>query len=321
MGISLEAYRHRIGCFASVAISRAEHVQAGRPDVVPTRSCCGQSKSGKVSFKRSFFDGLHSFKRVGYWLSFLLMVAILTLRCGDVHPHPGPVSREKSDLCTVTPSATYPQCPLCLSVVRDTGALFQHINVSHISQRCFPDANFLSAHDRRLCSDCGFAYEKRFAYCRRSLGCGRTRCRGKMVDARFSPWLLDTSGKPTSTNVIVTTDASSSSEGSSVITDGGITQERLDFVLDGLKAAALISAPLTDESAIFNSVMEDISSLPIDSVVHIPRSVKPLFATVLASELYNADTHGLWGFVRLSMLSKCVLRCPPRNRKKKRVVF
>ena len=179
--------RHTVIGLGALPLSRSRELNpfklVARPDVVPTRTCCGQSKSGKVSFKRSFFDGLHSFKRVGYWLSFLLMVAILTLRCGDVHPHPGPVSREKSDLCTVTPSATYPQCPLCLSVVRDTGALFQHINVSHISQRCFPDANFLSAHDRRLCSDCG---EKRFAYCRRSLGCGRTRCRGKMVDARFS---------------------------------------------------------------------------------------------------------------------------------------
>ena len=98
-------------------------------------------------------------------------------------------------------------------------------------------------------------------------------------------------------------------------------QRSTDFVLKGLGAASMLSAPLSDESIIFNSVLEEICSLPAHTVSHIPRSVTPLFATVLAAELYNADIHGIWGFVRFSMLAKCVLRCPPREKKKKRVVI
>ena len=67
--------------------------------------------------------------------------------------------------------------------------------------------------------------------------------------------------------------------------------------------------------------MEEICSLPVHTVSLIPRSVRPLFATVLAAELYNADIHGICGFVRFSTLAKCVLRCPPREKKKKRVVI
>ena len=72
--------------------------------------------------------------------------------------------------------------PICSMVVRDIVSLFQHINVSHIAQRCFPDADFLELHRRRLCSACGFAYDKWFR-CHRSLDPGRTRCRGVMVSA------------------------------------------------------------------------------------------------------------------------------------------
>ena len=92
----------------------------------------------------------------------------------------------KDDLTTGERSFSQASCPICFSSARDTVSLFQHINASHISQRCFPDAAFLESHRRRLCSDCGFAYGKRFSLCRRSFGPGFPRCRGKMVDAHVS---------------------------------------------------------------------------------------------------------------------------------------
>ena len=81
------------------------------------------------------------------------------------------------------------KCPLCAVVSKNTGSLFQHINSCHITYRQFPDTNFLESYNCRLCSDCGFAYEKRFSRCRRSLGSGLSRCRGEMVAPLLSPWL------------------------------------------------------------------------------------------------------------------------------------
>ena len=107
MGISLEVYRYRIGCFASVV----GHGHAVGPAADLTSTRCGQAKSGKVScllwLWRSVLDGLQPSKGVACWLLILVMVAILTLRCGDVHPHPGPVTRGASKSHDATPSASY----------------------------------------------------------------------------------------------------------------------------------------------------------------------------------------------------------------------
>ena len=60
---------------------------------------------------------------------------------------------------------------LCCVVLRGTVTLFHHINANHISYRNFPDIGFLEFHNR-LCSECGFAYEKCFSFCQCSLGPG-----------------------------------------------------------------------------------------------------------------------------------------------------
>ena len=63
-----------------------------------------------------------------------------------------------------------------------------------------------------------------------------------------------------------------------------------------------------------------IFNLPRSSVVHIPRSVRPLLAKVLSTELRNAAS-SLWGFVRLFLFAKVVLRLPPFRQRRRRFVL
>ena len=56
------------------------------------------------------------------------------------------------------------------------------------------------------------------------------------------------------------------------------------------------------------------------SIAHVPQSVRPLLAQVLAIELEHGYSDGLWGFVRLFIFAKCILRTPSRGGRKKRYV-
>ena len=62
--------------------------------------------------------------------------------------------------------------------------------------------------------------------------------------------------------------------------------------------------------------MNEISTLFVQTVLLIPRSVRPLLAQVLAKELQYACQDRLWGFVCLYVFPKAALRAPPRGRKK-----
>ena len=59
--------------------------------------------------------------------------------------------------------------------------------------------------------------------------------------------------------------------------------------------------------------MNDIITLPVSTISHIPRKVR---AQVLTAELHHACQNGIWGFVCLSLFPKAVLRTPPRGGKK-----
>ena len=94
-------------------------------------------------------------------------------------------------------------------------------------------------------------------------------------------------------------------------------------VAAGLTSQGAIASTLEEHDRLhaFNVVMEEIFTLPVFTVSYIPRSVRPLFAKVLSTELYHGHKSGLWGFVRLAMFAKCVLRVPPRGGRKKRYVI
>ena len=60
---------------------------------------------------------------------------------------------------------------------------------------------------------------------------------------------------------------------------------------------------------------------PIQTVLHVPCSVRPLLAETLATELHQACSHNVWGTVCLHLLPKAILCSPPVSVKKKRVVM
>ena len=93
-----------------------------------------------------------------------------------------------------------------------------------------------------------------------------------------------------------------------------------DIVLKAIRSAERICCHLQQEFILFQALMNEIITLPITTTCHIPRSVRPLFAEVLAKELRHAKYDGVWGFARLFLLPKAVLRCPSRGGKKKRHV-
>ena len=61
------------------------------------------------------------------------------------------------------------------------------------------------------------------------------------------------------------------------------------------------------EVLICSAVLEEALTLPISTIAHIPRSVRPLLATVIAAELRHAHSGNTWGFVRLQLFAKAVL--------------
>ena len=95
-----------------------------------------------------------------------------------------------------------------------------------------------------------------------------------------------------------------------------------DLALEGVKAASQLACPTClSEPDVFQAIMEEIATLQVTSVCHIPHRVRPLLSDVLSSELQQAINCNLWGFVPLSLFVKTVLRTPSRGGKKKRHVI
>ena len=66
--------------------------------------------------------------------------------------------------------------------------------------------------------------------------------------------------------------------------------------------------------------MNEIVTLQVSTISHIPRKVRPLLAQVFTSEPRHARLDGLLGYIRFSLLPKVILRSPLRGRRKKRYV-
>ena len=89
----------------------------------------------------------------------------------------------------------------------------------------------------------------------------------------------------------------------------------------GLFAAASLKFPGSPVVTEFQAIMEEIVVSPISTILHVPRSVRPLLAEILATELRQACSYNVWGTVHLHLLPKAILRSPPVSVKKKRVVI
>ena len=63
--------------------------------------------------------------------------------------------------------------------------------------------------------------------------------------------------------------------------------------------------------------MNKVFTLPVSTIFYVPRSVRPLSANVISTELRHAWPDGIWGFACLSLLPKAVLCTPSRGERKK----
>ena len=68
-----------------------------------------------------------------------------------------------------------------------------------------------------------------------------------------------------------------------------------------------------NETAIFHALMDEICTLNVNSVCHVPWSTRRSLAQVLSAEFSHACHDGLWGFAWLFVFAKAVLRSPPRG--------
>ena len=314
------------------------------------------------------------------------MAAILTLRSGDVHPYPGPVTGRESKSQDATPSAScnlsgnfcagcgkgpfrrmdihqrsckcaismhchLPEvdtdgfttsgctghamtdqhgssldgnavsnnvpCPVCQSFFSDNNSMWQHVNLQHISKQIFPPVSVLKEQEQKLCASCGFSYSSHWPPCRRSLGPSHPRCGGQMIEPELSLWLQDMPS--TGNGGLVPEEMTEDTQGANppLMNDSELFNQSLrstsnfmsaDIVLKAIRSAERICCHLQQEFILFQAFMNEIMTLPIITICHIPRCVRPLFAEVLAKELRHATYDGVWGFARLSLLPKVVLR-------------
>ena len=259
-----------------------------------------------------------------------------------------------------SPDSDVSRCPLCRSIFRDVGVLWRHINIEHIARREFPPAEFLAQHGRLLCSEpsCSFAYAARWRTCRRSVSSSQ-RCSGLLVDpslvisarqlrrttpvqcglescssgaltsgtreqghsSRPRPSVPPPPPPPAPPAPPSREPLSSTSEFSSSTASRHLPDCQRDPALAGVAAAAARQLQGTaDDDQAFQAIMEEIATLPVGTVTHVPRAVRSTLAAVLSDCLRAARVEGIWGFVRLSMLAKAVLRSPPRGGRRKRYV-
>ena len=74
------------------------------------------------------------------------------------------------------------------------------------------------------------------------------------------------------------------------------------------------------ESESLSTVLNFVMTCPVSTVVHIPRSVRPMLARVLSTEFRNAVS-SVWGFLRLFLFAKLVLRMPPFRLRRRRFIL
>ena len=87
-------------------------------------------------------------------------------------------------------------------------------------------------------------------------------------------------------------------------------------VLSAATSLGFCIPPGLTEHQAFTAIMEEIIVSPISTISHIPRSVRPLLAETLTSELRLACSGNVWGAVLLQLFAKTVLRAPPTNARK-----
>ena len=194
-----------------------------------------------------------------------------------------------------------------------------------IARRVFPPADFLTSHGRLLCSDptCSFTYSSRWHTCQRAVGPGQHRS-GLLIDPHVviaarrlpsapaapepddtrTPEPGDTPSYPTAREPTPATTTPPPPPGPY----RHLPDCQKDPSLAGVAAAAArLMQPTLEDAQAFQAIMEEIGTLPVGTVAHVPRAARSLLAVVLADCLRAARCEGIWGFVRLMLLAKATL--------------
>ena len=116
-----------------------------------------------------------------------------------------------------------------------------------------------------------------------------------------------------SSTVSAETDAQATADvRSSAQATANVRSSPQDLALEGVKAASQLACPTcVSEPDVFQAIMEEIATLQLGYLCLSYSCVRPLLSDVLSSELQQAINCNLWGFVRLSLFAKAVLRTPP----------
>ena len=203
--------------------------------------------------------------------------------------------------------------PICNKSCSSCSLLWQHINSVHISRYVFPSATFFACCNRLICSvpSCRWATHERFhktGY-RRLLKPGQC-CNAPLVSASDLPFLIcdqSESQSPTSPSP------------PSLAFSTSIPSDPLELALLSASVCSFID-PTHVESEALSVVMNYVMTCPVSTVVHIPRSVRPLLARILSTEFRNAIS-SVWGFMRLFLFAKLALRMPPLRQHRRRFIL
>ena len=203
-------------------------------------------------------------------------------------------------------------CPVCSKhfTISAVNTLWRHINTDHISRHRFPPADFFALHSRLVCSvsTCRWANHSRFRHsgCQRKVSTG-SRCGGDLIEASLAgiSW-CDEECEDADTSCFSSNISNSTPNRSYTHTD------LVTIAIEATQNLHLSEEFLSLESQLVDAILDSIRRVPVTTVIHIPRSIRPLLSQVLCSVL-RAATHSVWGFVQLALFPKAVLRAPPQH--------
>ena len=178
----------------------------------------------------------------------------------------------------------------------------------HISRRLFPGVATFESGNRLVCSEpsCRWASHS----CFKNSGCCRlissgVRCGAPLVEASSIAEI------PQVTNLV------NASFNPPSFTESTFSNDPLDIGLLSASACKYLGPPAM-ESEVLNVLLDHVMVCPVSTISHVPRSVRPLLAHVLSIEFQKACS-SVWGFVRLFLFAKVVLRTPggqPNHRRR-----
>lgn len=210
-------------------------------------------------------------------------------------------------------------CPICSKPFKSSVknkppvVLWQHINSVHIARHQFPPKDFITQHDRLMCSStsCHYIYHNRFwkLGCQRVIGDAHVKCGSSLVDPSiltqipFATHISQHSERPLVPPSHLTSSNSVSTDSSTL----------LDLSLTALENVSFNCQHASLEPQCIYHLLNCVMTSHVPTVKHIPKSCRSLLGEVLFKEFRYANSKNVWGAIRLLLVAKCTLRVPVRG--------